>query len=87
MLKCPLIYHYQERLPVFVDTFIVLFGELRGPLNKCLDYGTNSEVLVEVLLNNNIVRLVSLGGVYSQVKVSVSISMTKLSLFWLVKGL
>ena len=64
MLKCPLIYHCRERLLVFVNTFIVLFGELRGPLNKCLDYSTNSKVLVKVLLNDNIVRLVSLGRIY-----------------------
>jgi len=64
MLKCPLIYYCQERPPVFIDTFIVFFGELRGPLNKCLDCGTNSEVLVKVLLNDNIVRLVLLGGIY-----------------------
>jgi hypothetical protein len=87
MLKCPLIYYCRERLSVFVNTFIVFVGELRGLFNKCLNSGTNSKVLVKILLNNNMVGLVSLSRVYSQVKVSVSVSMTELKLLWLVKGL
>ena len=58
-----------------------MFGELRGPLNKSLDSGTNSEVLIKVLLNNNMVRLVTLGRVDSEVDIGISISTIELNLF------
>jgi hypothetical protein len=66
---------------------IILFGELKGPLNKSLDSGTNCEVLIKVLLDDHIVRLIALGRVDSEVNISVSISITKLNLLWLVKAL
>jgi hypothetical protein len=64
-----------------------LFGKLRGPFNKSLDSGTDSEVLMEVPLNDDIVRLVALSRINSEVNVSVSVSMTELNLLWLVKAL
>jgi hypothetical protein len=63
-----------------------LFGKLRGPFNKSLDSGTDSEVLMEVPLNDDIVRLVALSRINSEVNVSVSVSMTELNLLWLVRA-
>jgi hypothetical protein len=64
-----------------------LFGKLRGPFNKSLDSGTNSEVLIEVPLNDDIIGLIALNRINSEVNISINISMIELNLLWLVKAL
>jgi hypothetical protein len=71
---------------VFVNMFIILFGKLRGLFNKSLDSGTNSEVLIEVPLNDDMVGLIVLSRINSKVNISVSISIIELNL-WLIKAL
>jgi hypothetical protein len=71
---------------VFVDALVILFSKLRGLFNKSLDSGTNSEVLIEVPLNDDMVGLIVLSRINSKVNISVSISIIELNL-WLIKAL
>jgi hypothetical protein len=46
---------------------------------------TNSEVLIEILLDNDMVRLILLGRVDTEIDKGISICMTELHLLWLIK--
>jgi hypothetical protein len=78
VLECLLVHQYQSIL-------IIIFGKFRGTRDEGFDGNTNSEVLIEVLLDNDVVRLVPLCRVDAGIDEGISICMTELHLHWLIK--